>query len=49
MQCPEESPKCQVLTSRSYLASLAAVDPVVEARGLVPADSAQHVVIVVEL
>ena len=32
----------------SYLASLATVHPVVEARGLVAADAAQHVVIVVE-
>ena len=32
----------------SYLASLATVHPVVEARGLVAADTAQHVVIVVE-
>ena len=32
----------------SYLATLATVHPVVEARRLVPADAAQHVVIVVE-
>ena len=32
----------------SYLASLATVHPVVEARGFVAADTAQHVVIVVE-
>lgn len=40
--------QCDISAQHSYLASLAAVDSVVEARGLVPAHPAEHVVIVVE-
>ena len=40
--------QCDISAQHSYLASLTAVDSVVEARGLVAADAAQHVVIVVE-
>ena len=40
--------RCDISAQHSYLASLAAVDSVVEARGLVAAHPAEHVVIVVE-